>query len=208
MTMSSKCLTPGQQNFTRLVIVCVDLTKLVLTDILRIQIKPEDLYNAISSCLELTNGRQKLRPEQQRLCYLPSPDVPDYSTFDVTLLYTLIRNLCPNLKSNLGWGKIPCPTAIQIGDDIERLRVFRNEVSGHCVSSNVTDTEFTSRWKDIEIAIKRTQAWISSQGFSVNYEKQLEKIKKLELGSEDMEKYRLILEGMMYLLKKSNIEGK
>lgn len=208
MTMSSKCLTPGQQNFTRLVIICVDLTKLVLTDILRSQIKPEDLYNAISSCLELTNGLQKLRPEQQRLCYLPSPYVPDYSKFDVTLLYKLIRNLCPILKSTLGWGKILCPKAIQIGDDIERLRLFRNEVSGHSVSSNVTDTEFTTRWKDIEIVIKRTQAWISSQGFSVNYEKKLAKIKKLELGSEDMDKYRVILEGMMHLLKNSDIDGK
>lgn len=205
--MSSKPLTTDQQNFTRLVIVCVDLIKLVLKDILRSQIKPEDLYNAISSCPELTCGRQKLRLEQQRICYLPAPDVPVYEAFDVSLLYTLIRNLCPHLKPTLGWGNKPSHTAIQIGDDIERLRVFRNDVHGHCKSSNVTDTEFASRWKDIETALQRTRAWISSHVSPVNYERELEKIKDLELSSEDMNKYKPLLEAMMYLLKNRENEG-
>ncbi|XP_056002635.1 uncharacterized protein LOC125659834 isoform X2 [Ostrea edulis] len=191
--MSSKPLTPGQQNFTRLEKVCMDLIKFVLKDILRSQIKPEDLYNAISSAPELTNGSQKLTPEEQPLCYVPAPDVPDYNRFDVTLLYKLLRNLCPYVEPTLGWGKTPSQTAIHIGDDIERFRVFRNEVYAHATSLNVTGTEFAFRWKDIETPIKRAQAWIHSKGFSVNYEEELTKIKDLELDSEDLEKNKLPL---------------
>jgi hypothetical protein len=205
--MASKCLTPDQQNFTRLVIVCVDLIKLVLKDILQCQIKPKDLYSAISSCAEFTSGRQKLRPEQQRICYQPSPFVPDYSTFDVTLLYTLIRNLCPSLKPTLGWGKTPS-TDITIGDDIERLRVFRNNAHGHCESSNVSDTEFTSQWTNIESVIKRTQAWVSLQGFPTNYESELTRIQNIALNSEVKDEYKQLLDGMMCLLKSAEYEGR
>jgi hypothetical protein len=205
--MASKCLTPDQQNFTRLAIACVDLIKLVLKDILQSQIKPVDLYNAILSCSVLTSGNQRLRPEQQRICYQPSPFVPDYSLFDVSLLYTLIRNLCPSLKPTLGWGKTPNHSAVQIGDDIERLRVFRNEVYGHCNSSMVSDTEFKSQWTDIENVIRRTQTWILSKGCSSDYSNELERIKKVDLGSEVMQQYTLLLEGMMLLLKKTDNEG-
>jgi hypothetical protein len=206
--MASKYLTNDQQNFTRLVIVCVDLIKLVLNDILKSQITPKDLYNAISSCPDLTSGRQMLRPEQQRICYQPSPFVPDYSTFDVTLLYTLIRNLCPSLKPTLGWGKKPFHLQITIGDDIERFRVFRNELSGHSTSSTVSDTEFASQWADIEIVMKRTQQWILPQGCSADYSQELERIKNLDLGSKIMQEYKLVLEGMMILLKNTENEGK
>jgi hypothetical protein len=205
--MASKCLTPDQQNFTRLAITCVDLIKLVLKDILQSQIKAVDLYNAISSCPDLTSGRQRLRPEQQRICYQPSPFVPDYSLFDVSLLYTLIRNLCPSLEPTLGWGRTPNQSAVQIGDDIERLRLFRNEVYGHCNSSMVSDTEFLSEWRDIENVIKRTQAWILSKGVLIDYIKELEKIKDKELSTEAMHQYKLLLEGIMFLLKNTDNEG-
>jgi hypothetical protein len=205
--MASKCLTPDQQNFTRLAITCVDLIKLVLKDILQSQIKPEDLYNAISSCPDLTSGRQRLRPEQQRICYQPSPFVPDYSQFDTTLLYTLIRNLCPSLEPTLGWGRTPNHSAVQIGDDIERLRVFRNEAYAHCHSSLVSDTEFTSQWTDIENVIRRTQAWILSKGFLIDYNQELRKIKDKDLDTEAMHQYKLLLEGIVLLLKNTEDEG-
>lgn len=153
--MASKHLSPDQLNFTRLGIACVDLIRTVLNDILRGEIKPEDLYNAITLCPELTSGRQKLRPEQNKICYLPSPSIPDYKTFDVTLSYTLIRNLCPRLKPTNGWGKTPSHMETQIGDDIERLRVFRNEVYGHLNSSIVTDAEFKSQWRKLKSVIQR-----------------------------------------------------
>ncbi|XP_061191651.1 uncharacterized protein LOC133199845 [Saccostrea echinata] len=199
--MASKLLSTEQQNFARLGIGCVDLIKLVLKDILRIQIQPKDLFTAINSCLELTTVRYKLRPEQQKICFIPPPLTPDYEKFDVSLLYTLIRDLCPTLKPTQGWGKVPKATNKQIGDDIERLRILRNGMFPHLGSTTVPDSEFTLLWKDLQIILPRTQAFVISKKYTADYEKELSIIEKCDFGMEDMEKYKILLEGTMLILK-------
>jgi hypothetical protein len=71
----------------------------------------------------------------------------------------------------------------------------------------VPDTEFTSRWIEIETVIKRTQQWSSSQGLVADYNRELARIKNKELGSEVMQQYKLVLEGMMLLLQKTENAG-
>ncbi|XP_061191675.1 uncharacterized protein LOC133199872 [Saccostrea echinata] len=185
-------------------IASVDEIKVVLADILRCEIKPEDLPKSVSSCSEFTTGRRKLRPEQKRLC-CPSPTVvPDYNKFDVSLLYTLIRNLCPQLKPTQDWGKTPSITDLQVGDDIERLRVFRNEMFAHLDSSCVEDVVFTSKWQDLEQIFQRMQTFLNTKGISVDYGMKLATIAKSDFGFEDMEKYKIILEGILHILKEND----
>ncbi|XP_061170573.1 uncharacterized protein LOC133179912 [Saccostrea echinata] len=205
--MASNILAGDQLNFTRMGIASVDEIKVVLADILRCEIKPQDLPKSITSCSELTTGRHKLRPEQQRLCCPSPPAVPDYNKFDVSLLYTLIRNLCPQLKPTQDWGKPPSITEFQIGDDIERLRVFRNEMFAHLDSSCVEDVVFTSKWQDLEQIFQRMQTFLKSKGISVDYGKKLATIEKSDFGFEDMEKYKIILEGILHILKENDENG-
>ncbi|XP_056017067.1 neuronal cell adhesion molecule-like [Ostrea edulis] len=197
--MASRYLSAPQQNFTRLSIISVDLIRLVLEGILRSKIVPADLENAINSCSYLGNN---LRPEQKALCCLPSPD---YSTFDVSLLYTLIRNLCPVFKPTNRWGQPPSNSQLRIGDDIERLRVFRNEVHGHCESSSVSDTDFQSRWKEIETILLRVQKFMTSNGNKVDYMKELAQIADKDIGCEDMLKFRILLDAMIKLENEANV---
>lgn len=191
--MTSRYLSAPQQNFTRLSIISVDLIRLVLEGILRSKIVPADLENAINYCSYLGDN---LRPEQKALCCLPSPD---YSTFDVSLLYTLIRNLCPVFKPTKKWGKPPSNSQFRIGDDIERLRVFRNEVYGHCKSSSVSDTDFKSLWTEVENILLRVQKFMTSNGNNVDYMKELAEIADKDVGCEDMLKFRILLEAMIRL---------
>ncbi|XP_062578640.1 muscle M-line assembly protein unc-89-like, partial [Saccostrea cucullata] len=147
--MASSVLSGDQLNFTRIVIACVDEIKVVLADILSCEIKPGDLPKAIRSCSNLITGMFKLRTEQMNIC-CPSPSgAPDYYKFDVTLLYALIRNLCPQLKPTQGWGKAPSIKDMQIGDDIERLREIRNTMHAHVNSSKVDDATFSSHWQNL-----------------------------------------------------------
>ncbi|XP_061196858.1 uncharacterized protein LOC133205132 [Saccostrea echinata] len=201
--MASKLLSKDQQNFVKLGIVCMDEIKLVLKDVFESQIKPVDLYNAINSCSELTTGRHRLRLDQLRLCRLSPPQLPVYDQFDVSLLYTLIRNLCPNLKPTKGWGKTPDSGATKIGDDIECFRIFRNDTFAHIESSEVPDGMFVSRWNDLKGNIQRAQKFVTSLGYKVNYEEKLAKIEKSDFGCKDMEKYKVFLEGMMIMWKHS-----
>lgn len=135
--MASSSSSKDKHNFQCFTEANLELTKLPLVDILDSQIKPVDLFLKIRSLL--LSGRNTLRTEQLKLCYLPPPNLPDYKTFDVTLLYTLIRNLCTGLEPTRGWGKEPGPSDTQIGDDIERLRLFRNKHFAHLSSAAIPD---------------------------------------------------------------------
>lgn len=124
--MAPSFLSNDQQNFECVTIASVDFIKLPLKDILESRIRPVDLFKEINSCPALLSHKQKLRQDQLNLCFLQPPAEPDYRKFDVTLPYTLLRNLCTSLKPTKGWGTQP--DDIQIGDDIERLRLFRNTI--------------------------------------------------------------------------------
>ncbi|XP_062585239.1 uncharacterized protein LOC134246908, partial [Saccostrea cucullata] len=197
--MASNILASDQLNFIRMVIASVDEIKVVLADILRCELKPVDLPKSIISCSELMIGRHKLRPEQLKLCCPSPPAVPNYRQFDVSLLYTLIRNLCPQLKPKQDWGKPLASTDIEIGHDIERLREFRNTMFAHSESSSVDDMVFTTKWQDLEQIFKRIQSFLKTKGISVDYGKKLKDIAKSDFGFEDMEKYKTFLQGILHI---------
>lgn len=160
-------------------VASVDFIKLPLIDILGNRIMPVDLYKEINSPHStLLSGKYKLNQSQLNLCFLQPSAKPDYSKFDVTLLYTLIRNLCPSLKPTKGWGTQPDDTDIKTGDDIERLRLFRNNYYAHADSAAISDTDFKDIWKKLKSIINRMQ---SNSGCSVNYEQELLKIARVNI---------------------------
>lgn len=204
--MASKTLSKDQQNFIWISIACVEFLKLPLKDILANQIKPADLYHRINS--SLMNGKSYLRKEQLSTCSIPPPGQPDYNKFDVTLLYTLIRNLCTSLTPTQGWGgKGPDSSHTQIGDDIERLRLMRNTFA-HANSAGIPDAEFQALWINLKSVIQRIQKFMNSVGSNVNYEQKLADIERSDFGFGDLQNYKLFLEVTLNQLKEERIKGK
>lgn len=202
--MDSKTLSKDQKNFIWISIACVDFIKLPLKDILASQIKPADLYERIKS--SPTNGKGYLRKEQLNICFIPPPGEADYNDFDVTLLYTLIRNLCwTSLRPTQGWGKVPDSSHTGIGDDIERLRLMRNRFA-HANSAGIPNADFDCLWNDLKSVIQRIQTFIKSVGCNVNYEDNLADIKKNDFGFGDLQKYKSFLEATLNLLRQDEIE--
>lgn len=197
--MTSTCTAATKHNFYCVVKACLELINLPLVDILATYVKDVDLFNRINSCPNLLSGRNKLRIDQQKICYLTPPAVPDYKKFDVTLLYTLIRNLCPpSLRPTQGWGYEPKITDTQVGDDIERLRLFRNNYCAHAVFEEIPDKEFESLWNDLKSVIRRIQ----SNGltvFSVNYEQELTAIENYKFTHDYLEKCEVLLKAFLKL---------
>lgn len=189
--MASPILTKGEQNVIRFIKICLDVLKLPLADILASEIQPIYLYYKIQkhSC-SLLNGRNKLNPIQLKICFLPPPAIPDYNKFDVSLLYKLTRNLCPSLAPTTGWGKDPVDTDTQIGDDIERLRLFRNN-NFHESSSAISDNDFEKMWNNLKSVIQRVQSYMASKGVKANYEDKLINIKQVDLGNETIDVYKM-----------------
>lgn len=192
--MAFSCLTNETENFNCVAIASVDLIRFPLADILFSQIKPIDLFKAIDTCPTLLTGKNKLRSAQLKVCYLQPPALPDYGRFDVTLLYTLIRNLCSSLKPTKGWGIDPERADIRIGDDIERLRLFRNTYYAHASTAGISNTEFEDIWNDLKLVIKRIQ-----QQIGVNYEQKVIKIESRNITRDHLEECKLILEATVKL---------
>lgn len=202
--MASKTLSKDQQNFMWISIACVDFIKLPLKDILDYQIKPADLFNRINS--SSTHRTYYLRREQENICFIRPPGQPDYNDFDVTLLYTLIRNLCSaslslaSLNPTKGWGKVPGSSQMRLGDDIERLRLMRNAFA-HANSAGIPDDEFRVHWNELKSVIQRIQTFLNSMGSKVNYEQKLADIERTDFGFGDLQKYKLFLEATLNQLK-------
>lgn len=186
--MASPVLTKREQNFIRSLNICQDVLKLPLVDILASEIQPADLCNKIKVSGLLLNGENKLASMQLKICYLSPPAIPDYNNFDVTLLYKLIRNLCPSLEPTKGWGKDPADRDIQIGDDIERLILWRNNYVLHS-SSGISDSYFKIILKELKSLLQRIQSHMTSKGYNVNYEKKMTNFKQLELRVEPLNKF-------------------
>lgn len=167
--MAAPNLSQKQLNFARLSIVFVDIIKLPLIDILKIFIKPAELEKSIKGCPSLLTGKDKLNPDQQKKCCFYSFNVPDYSKFDVTLLYKLIRNLCPTLEPTNKWGARPTVNDVCVGDDIERIRELRNVCFAHTVSAEISDDDFKKLWNYAKCMIQRCQHFTTSKGCVTDY---------------------------------------
>lgn len=192
------------RNFQWITGASVDLIKLPLIDILASYIKPVDLFLKIKSCSTL-----KLRPDQQKICLIQPPGIPDYNKFDVTLLYTLIRNLlvCCLPDPAQGWGKEPKTTDTDISDDIERLRLFRNNYYAHANSASVPDIEFEDVWRNLKLAIKRI-ACNSNIICNIDYEKEFREIERSKCTEHQLEICRVLLEAFVSLQKQTDSKGK
>lgn len=193
--METRTLTKEEQRFIYVAFVCVDFLQLPLIEILASEIKPADLFQKISTCLKLENGKA-LTLTQQNICFLKPPKIPDYTKFDVTLLYKLLRNLCSSLTPQQDWGKKPKGIDMLIVHDIERLRLIRNDFA-HASSSEFTEDKFKQIWKNLKTVIQRIQNFTSLIGCKTNYMDKLKKIKTREFGCDDLEKYKLIVKSVL-----------
>lgn len=188
--MSVSGLSDYRRNFHCVTVASVDLITPVLKDILTRHIKPVNLYIQIKPCLKNLN----LRKEQQAICFIPpASGVPDYNKFDVSLLYTLIRNLCHLPCPAQGWGnpKWPKATDTQISDDIERLRLSRNTYYAHRISAKISDNEFKDIWGNLTSAINRIQS-----GYNIDYKDELIRIQQIKFTLSDWEECVKILDAL------------
>nr|XP_034331652.1 uncharacterized protein LOC117690918 isoform X2 [Crassostrea gigas] len=194
--------TSGSSNDTRnfqcVTVASAGVIKLPLIDILASYIQPKDLFQKIKPCSTL-----QLRADQLKICFIPPPGVPDYNKFDVTLLYTLIRNLCSKSLPcpAQGWGKEPKANDTQISDDIERLRLFRNNFSAHAESAVISDAVFKGVWKNLKFVFRRIQ---SKTGSSVDYEEELLNIEQQRFTDDNFITCRVLLEALTKLEKQTD----
>ncbi|XP_061170565.1 uncharacterized protein LOC133179905 [Saccostrea echinata] len=169
----------GRTRFAKLGMAINDVLTQTYRDILEKEIPSSQIMGKV----ELTKRYKNLHCEQQNL--LKDAKNSGYKKFDITLLYTLMRNFSTTTpRPTHGWGLKAPPAAgeITVGDDIERIRLIRNKVYGHVNSASVSQAEFDDNWSIISDICKRLETYTGK-----SYSNELDNIKKLSLGEDSRE---------------------
>uniref|UniRef100_A0A8W8LEM8 DZIP3-like HEPN domain-containing protein n=1 Tax=Magallana gigas TaxID=29159 RepID=A0A8W8LEM8_MAGGI len=155
---------------------CID----VLREVLSKEISPPDLEKKVKTYI-LQNGKPSISEQQKRLVY-----GKNYSVFDITLLYFLLRNMCSIPPHRNKWGKDPEPTDLSVSANIERIRILRNEWYGHATAFFLTDLDFERKWNHISQILKELEGYL---GTATKYQDTLVKLKICCMDPDSIQHY-------------------
>ncbi|XP_062586013.1 uncharacterized protein LOC134247695 [Saccostrea cucullata] len=118
----------------------------------------EDLENVLKTNEnDMKNGRYKLGKNEISILFPDDGSCPLSSTFDITILYKLLRNYGEDMpKPSQGWGKKPHIGDKKETDDLERVRYYRNMFCHATPETSIMEKDdFELSWMDLSKAIMR-----------------------------------------------------
>lgn len=127
----------------------------VLRDVLKNEIPPPTLSQKY-----LVNLPKRKQPpitkEQERIILNGN-----YSDFDITLLYFLLRNISNISPHAKQWGNQPIPNDRSLSANIERVRVIRNKY-GHCADISISNSDFNNKIIEISGIIQDLEKYLGT----------------------------------------------
>ncbi|CAH3180644.1 unnamed protein product, partial [Porites lobata] len=106
-----------------------------------------------SSILKNLLRKRVLNGHQWVKLFPPGGGVPDSNTFDITLLFLLLTNICGLSPPLTGWHTKPSPGDNSLEANLARVKFFRNELYGHVTSTAFDAAIFSSLWQEIRAAL-------------------------------------------------------
>ncbi|CAG2238275.1 unnamed protein product [Mytilus edulis] len=130
-----------RERYSRLSIPIIETFPKILRDVIR---KCEPVAKLLyQKCVPFL---KTFFPEQQRIIKeLQYSNT--YDSLDVTLIYQLLRQLSLIPVPTKGWGKLPDKVDINLGDDVERIRCFRNNLA-HRSDTKIETNEFNEYFNE------------------------------------------------------------
>lgn len=158
MAVSKYQSTQETANLARIVRIILGPCTDILRNVLAKEIKPFALSQKVKIFLANTPKNRKLQISrtQEHLLYHGN-----YSDFDISLLYFLLRNMCsipPHVKR---WGNVPDPLDRSLSANIERIRILRNE-SLRFSGISLSNSEFERQWTNIFTVVQELECYIGS----------------------------------------------
>ena len=99
--------------------------------------------------LNTLKTRRVLHQPQWDLLFPPGGVTPDSKTFDITLLFLLLTNICGLSSPLSGWHKPPPSSDASLEANLIRIKLYRNELYGHVTSTGVETAAFNVKWQEI-----------------------------------------------------------
>ena len=97
--------------------------------------------------------RKILHKPQWDLLFPPSGAPPDSQTFDITLLFLLLTNICGLSPPHSGWHNKPPPSDNSLEANLARIKFYRNELYGHVTTTGIADPTFSTLWHEISVVL-------------------------------------------------------
>ena len=113
---------------------------------------PAKLAADLNACYSTLNDllrRKILNRHQWDQLFPPGGAAPDSNTFDITLLFLLLTNICGLSPPLLGWHKKPPPSDTSREANVARVKYFRNVLYGHVSTTGVDTPAFNALWQEI-----------------------------------------------------------
>ena len=109
--------------------------------------------NANYFTLNNLKRRRVLNGHQWDKLFPPGGAMPDSNTFDITLLFLLLTNICGLAPPPTGWHTKPPPSDNSHEANLARVKYFRNVLYGHATSTGVDTHSFSSLWQEISAVL-------------------------------------------------------
>ena len=97
--------------------------------------------------------KRVLRTAQWDQLFPPGGATPDSKTFDITLLFLLLTNICGLTPPPSGWHVKPPPSDTSREANLARIKFFRNELYGHVTTTGVDTLTFNALWLEISAVL-------------------------------------------------------
>ena len=139
-------------NGSKLSRLLIDGGTTVLRNVFNYHHPPANLaakLNANYSALNNLLRRRVLNGHQWDKLYPPGGAMPDSNTFDITLLFLLLTNICGLSPPPTGWHAKPPPSENSYEANLARVKYFRNVLYGHVTSTSVDTHSFSVLWLEI-----------------------------------------------------------
>lgn len=172
----------GTTNLARVARMILDPCTGVLCALLTKEITPSALIRNVKTFIANYPNRRScpIKWKQEQLVY-----GGNYSKFDITLLYKLLRNVSTIPPHSNKWGNNPNPGDRSVSANIERIRLIRNQCC-HSSITTLSDTAFNTKCQEIFTIIQELESYL---GTDTIYQDAVKCIKTCSMDPEQEAEY-------------------
>ena len=90
-----------------------------------------------------------LKKSQWEKLFPPRGGHPNSKNFDITLLFILLRNICPLHPPLSGWDRMPPVSDTSFEANLARIKYYRNELYSHVTKTDIKTSVFDVKWREV-----------------------------------------------------------
>ncbi|XP_015772640.1 PREDICTED: uncharacterized protein LOC107350903 isoform X2 [Acropora digitifera] len=148
--------SPCKKTNAKLSRLLIDGGTMVLRKIFDRYHPPANLQANLNANYDTLNNllrRRVLRQPQWYLLFPPGGATPKSNTFDMTLLFLLLKSICGLSPPPSGWHSKPSASDNSVEANLARITFFRNELYGHVTTTSMDTPTFSALWQEISAVL-------------------------------------------------------